>query len=559
MVLALRQLGNIIQNDYFKYVTIRESEKTRKEEDVTNFKYSRALVAFYLKNYANCPEDKIGKRVVDGYKDNGIDGLYFNHIEKVLYVVQSKWIKNATSGIQLGDVHKVIGGIKDLMIPNLKTFNQEIVNLRSELEMALLEPNIRIEIALIASTQQPLPGESKHVLDEFLIEQNVVTNFINYEYIDLRNLHDVLRNGAIDKPIDTDILLMNWSDIQTPVKAIAGMINGNDLAELHNAYGKRIFAPNIRYFLGKTEVNDAIIETCSHNPSLFWYLNNGITAITARLDKKPIGGAGRANGLFSCSGFYIVNGAQTTGALAEAKRLGIDLSEISVNIRIIEISEAIKDLGVQITRSNNTQNRVDSRDFVSLDINQERIYEELLLEGIIYTYKSGDTVPEGNDGFSFDEAAVALACSAKSIDLMVQAKREVSKLWSNTSKAPYKILFNDGTEGPMIWKRVKIMKKVESRIKQRLPEFIGRDKLIMVHGNRFILYLTYTAVINDEGDAENTLEDDFLISAVDTACINLKTAIDGLYEADQLASLFKNREKCTIIDAAIKKMQIVRS
>jgi hypothetical protein len=543
-MLALRQFENHISQEYFKYVTIRQDESKRSIADVKNLKKTRALVAFYLKNFANCPDDKIKERITDGYGDKGIDGIFFNHNEKVLHIVQTKWIANGNGGLDLGDIHKVIEGVRLLIIPDLSKLNNEIKNLETEINIALLEPSVRVLISVLATTVQPVPLESKNVLDAFQTEQNTVTSYLSYEYLNLKNLHETLVNGSIESPIDAEVLLRNWNDITSPVKAIYGMINGNDLASLLEKHGKRILAPNIRYFLGKTEVNDSIIQTVQEAPENFWYFNNGITATSTSLNKRALGGSSHDNGIFDCTGFHIVNGAQTTGSLLESKKQGLNLDSVYVNMRIIEITPNLQEFGVNVTRNNNTQNRIDSRDFVSLDPVQEKLYQELLLEKIVYTYKSGDTVPDGNEGFSFEEGAIAMACSLGHVEIMVQAKREVSRLWNSTEKPPYKLLFNSGLEGPKLWRNVTVLRKVESWIRLHANRKDGRDRLILVHGNRFILMLVF--ILNGKFIAERQMQpnETEMNEIVYEAYEKLKNSVRTKYPTDQVASLFKNNQKC---------------
>jgi hypothetical protein len=546
-MLALRQLENHIEQEYFKFVTIRPDESKRSAEDIINLRKTRALVAYYLKKYANCPDSKIKSRITDGFNDKGIDGIYYNDTEKILHVIQTKWINNGNSGLDLGDMHKLLEGVRLLIIPDLSTCNSEIQQLAPEINTALLEPSIKVIIAIVATTIQAVPADTKSILEAFEAEQNTVTSYLSYEYLNLKSLHETLVNGSIDTPIDTELMLTNWSDIKSPVKAISGLINGNDLAALYEKHGKRLLAPNIRYFLGRTEVNESISQTIQSEPDHFWYYNNGITAIASSITKRALGGASHENGIFDCKELYIVNGAQTTGTILEAKKQGLVLDDVSVGMRIIEIAVGMQEFGISVTRKNNTQNRIDSRDFVSLDPTQEKIYQELLLEKIVYTFKAGDSVPVGSEGFSFEEGAIAMACSMANIELMVLTKREVSRLWSSTDKPPYRMIFNASTEGPKVWQNVKILRVVENWIKQESKINEGRDRLVLVHGNRYILMLTFILMDTFVSANKRSPTDPELEIMVSEAYTKLNDAVKKQYPYDQVASLFKNTEKCNVL------------
>src|SRR5207244_6746589 len=102
----------------------------------------------------------------------------------------------------------------------------------------------------------------------------------------------------------------------------------------------------------------------------------------------------------------------------------------------------------EVTRYTNTQNAIERRDFVALDPEQERIRQELHIEGVEYAYKAGMGTGAASARFDLTEATVALACANTDVGLAVQAKREISKLWEDIAKPPYKQLFNSGVPGP---------------------------------------------------------------------------------------------------------------
>jgi hypothetical protein len=546
-MIALVQLEHNIETEYFQYVTIREEEKTRNPSDLKDFMLTRGLVGFALKSICNCSEDKIKKHIVDGFGDNGIDGIYYDPLARKIYLIQSKWVKDPNSGIDLGDMEKFLSGAKDLFSFYMDRFHNETKSLSNEINAALMDANTRAELLIITTSQQPLSVQVKMKFDDFVKEQNIVHDFANYELYGIKNLHEILKNGYADKPIDSDVLFQNWVEVLEPAKAIIGTVSAIDLANLYKKNGKQLLAPNIRYFLGNTEVNDSIISTTKDEPKNFWYYNNGITAICRQIIKKPIGGASHSTGIFECNNMFIINGAQTVGSLLEAQNNQIDLSNVFVQLRIIEVSDTNNAFGKNITKNNNTQNRVDSRDFVALDKTQERIYEELILENVLYAFKSGDVIPDGMNGFRFEEAAISLACYRIDIDLMVQAKREVSKLWANLEKPPYKLLFNSSTDSIKLWKIVKIMKVVEAWINEKGSILTGRDKLLLYHGNRFLLLLVYEK-LKERYDPEVTeIVKDEILKTCDLQFERLKNAVEKLYSDSQLANLFKNKEKCILL------------
>ena len=85
---------------------------------------------------------------------------------------------------------------------------------------------------------------------------------------------------------------------------------------------------------------------------------------------------------FHCDDISVVNGAQTVGAIGKFSELHLDKCvNVLVPVRIIVRGEDVG-FGEEVTKTNNRQNRIENRDFVSLDPEQSRIRSELAIDGI---------------------------------------------------------------------------------------------------------------------------------------------------------------------------------
>jgi len=212
-------------------------------------------------------------------------------------------------------------------------------------------------------------------------------------------------------------------------------------------HSDRLFSSNIRFFLKDSDVNEGIFDTIKREPERFWYYNNGITALCSSIAKKPLGGSGRDTGIFECRDVKIVNGAQTVGSIARAYQSSPEqVEKAKIPIRFISLENCPEEFAIEITRFNNTQNRIDRREFVALDPEQERIKSEFQLEGITYVYKSGESI-SSEKGFDLNEATISRACKHNDVAFAVRAKDKISSLWENIEKSPYKILFNASVNG----------------------------------------------------------------------------------------------------------------
>jgi hypothetical protein len=247
---------------------------------------------------------------------------------------------------------------------------------------------------------------------------------------------------------------------------------------------------NLRNFIGASDVNDAMTATLVSTPERFWYFNNGITVLWGEVTKKLTGGAERSSGVFDCKGVSVVNGVQTVGSIAQASlKNPAQLETARVMVRFISLRNCPEGFASDVTRAAKTQNRIELRDFAALDPEQERLRIELQLdEKKTYIYKTGSHSVTPEDGCTVDEAATALACAQPDVALAVQAKREISKLYEDITRAPYKLLFNASVTATRMWRSVQVQRSVESALKELGATLEGRERLVAIHGNRFILH-----------------------------------------------------------------------
>lgn len=153
----------------------------------------------------------------------------------------------------------------------------------------------------------------------------------------------------------------------------------------YQRYGNRLFAKNIRYYKGSTDVNQGIKEVLRTEPEKFFYYNNGVKLLCRKITRKAAHSTDRITGLFALEGVSLVNGAQTTGSIGAVYADMPDVvARAKVFIQMIDLADTEEEQATQITRFTNTQNRIDGKDFAALDPEQERIKNELSFSGIQY-------------------------------------------------------------------------------------------------------------------------------------------------------------------------------
>ena len=87
--------------------------------------------------------------------------------------------------------------------------------------------------------------------------------------------------------------VMQRYDKAGEIESWAFSMRGSDIGYLYETSGTRLFARNIRGFLGKTtKVNNSMKATLKNEPEKFFYYNNGVTIICDRAEKISKKGRG---------------------------------------------------------------------------------------------------------------------------------------------------------------------------------------------------------------------------------------------------------------------------
>jgi hypothetical protein len=200
------------------------------------------------------------------------------------------------------------------------------------------------------------------------------------EYLDgvappVPSLELPVEDGRGSSRFDHDSGIQSWVVTMT----------GADVGKLYRQAGTRIFARNIRGYLGDTKINREMQRTIKKDPQNFWYLNNGVTVVCneARFEQE----SGRE--LLSVTYPQVINGQQTTRTLADANPK--DAAKARVAVRVISIprhsAEQYERLVGQIVRATNWQNVIKPSDLMSNDPRQIELEREFRKLNYLYVRK----------------------------------------------------------------------------------------------------------------------------------------------------------------------------
>ncbi len=554
--IQVNQIKKHLENVYVPFVDVSDISQTGEQRDIHVL--SRALAAYSVASLGNYEPKEVCSSITDEYKDNGIDLIHVDAESKTLWLVQSKFISNGNSGVERGDLLKFIQGIADICNGDYTKFGLKTRKFQSIIDSALYDAQYKIQV-VIAYTGNQLSEENENLLLQFIKENNDPTEIMYFQDFNLAKGHEILRKG-LSQPITSSIHLKNWGQISSPIKSVYGIVDATELSSLWVTYGVKLFSKNIRHFLGKTESNNAMNDTLQNNPELFKYFNNGVSILCQSYKKTAYGGTNTDLGIFECEGIQIVNGAQTVGTIGEFyKNSSPDASVAEVMVKIISLEGASRDFPERQTIANNTQNKVEKKDFISLSPIQQKLKEDLKLDGINYHLKRGADVPTMDElNYSFEEAAVALAAYQNDVALSVTAKREVGKLWESMNSAPYTDLFNNNLSSIRLKHTLMIYRKIQSELKRiQKPENEARTNRILVLGNLFISHLVLQQVEMKDLENKSLNITEYLESKINPLVTDYanKTidVVNANYSNSNIPQLFRNYSKCRDIKNRIEK------
>lgn len=498
--------------------------------------YSRGLAAICLAGLAGTEYAQITKYIVDGSKDNGVDGVLYDSLKNKLYIVQSKWSSKGTGTIDTGDLHKFISGVYDLLNEDWAKFNKRVAAISNEISKAIRNDP---EIVLVATynSDNPISSECQSIVNDFLAENNSDSQeVVTFRLFDLNRVLRTIKTVKSGAKSDVEVNLLQWGEQKEPYYAIYGKISCADVAEWYVTHADLLFSENIRNTLPESEINVQIESALLHKPADFWYLNNGITAIADDLVRRPIGlGDQKESAYWKAGNLKIVNGAQTTGSIAKAYAKNPSaVKKAYVQIKVISLENAPIDIANRITTATNTQNRVEPKDFLALDPLQDGIAESMKKIGIQYCYRRGEKVSDPTSGLDVQELALVLAVSSSNVASVTVAKRNAGSL--TDPNAYYPKLFDKPVQAAKAWDLVKRWRASSAAVSSFASSLEGREAQLAVHGNRFIEHILVTTKQPINADRVAKIHS------------KLKTLVNELHGTDcYLAVLFKNTKKCEVL------------
>ncbi len=452
----------------------------------------RSLGFLFLvaKTLFDLSDDETVEGIVDGGRDFGVDGLYFDSPtdgEIAIRLIQSKYRQNLRGDAAFPEngVAQLVTAVETLFDPRVPLsvnprLEQRLEEIRSFVRDGAV-PRVRV-IAANNGVRWTSDAETRIRQASERFGDQVEWSHIGSE--------ELLSLMTATKPVDAEIQLSGKAVVE-PFdfrRALVGRMSVAELARLIETHGDRVLERNIRRYLGLrgNRVNEAVAKTLrkEEDRANFYFYNNGITMTCAQFTHNALQSEGWRVRL---KDFQIVNGGQTAHtARRVANETGQDVTAAEVLVRIYEIQADDTQLVDAITLATNSQNPVDLRDLKANDPSQRRLAEAITSLGYRYRAKRQDN-PVADDELT--SAVVAEAV------LAVWRKRPHQARFRRRQHfgVLYREIFTPDLNGAQAILAALILRRVENRRKRPPPD--APD--FLAYGSRFVAMLVGDSLLKD--------------------------------------------------------------
>ena len=407
------------------------TNKVRGERHLSNC--SDAFYFVSLKYYLNISEAQIHDSITDlAYvksqdvagvdRDNGIDVIYIDRSNKIIYIFNFKYNynKEKLKNYPSDECDKILSYLDILFSYDRAKeyyFNEKLKQKTEEIVDFLGEELATIKIVFASNYYQGLELTKKTVFETNLRSKSSNIQFEEFHLNDFINKY-LIRNRKEYKGIcsvDKDMMFPKSPNAEVSLFVVK--IKAIDLLKLfindkakreqkqsllpmeikESAIEEDLFDDNVRIFLSKSNItNKKIIETARKNSREFFFYNNGVTIICDSC--KIMGGSPNSIKLLN---YQVVNGGQTIHAIYEAARADYNcLYDVEILCRIFAGTD--EDKRSKIARYTNTQTPVTERDLSSLDYVQKLLSEEFTLLGLYYERKANQYKSKVSRKYRYD-------------------------------------------------------------------------------------------------------------------------------------------------------------
>lgn len=332
--------------------------------------------------------------------EKNIDGIHVDHSARLVSIVQGKYrqklLAKAESRADVLDFAALAARLasgKDF-VSFMEGLEGAAAHLLEQAHAAVLERGYRLNLhfATLGRCSGQLEDEAKRQVRKVDIpaSQRPRLTILTGERVMavFRDYLDGVAPPVASVEIPVEGKPQERIDEASGVSSSTFSVNGWEIGQLVRHYGVKLFARNIRGYLGETGINQEIRNTLRKDPASFWYLNNGITIVCDDAMLESSSGHER----MVISNPQIINGQQTSYALGTEQR---GAARANVSVRLINVARdgkvddfaAYDEMVAKIVEATNSQNKIKASDLRANDRLQVGLERSLHQLGYFYQRK----------------------------------------------------------------------------------------------------------------------------------------------------------------------------
>lgn len=325
-----------------------------------------SFLNWFLENIFRLESVDADDAICDRPNDRGVDGIYVDHTQEEILVLQGKIRQKETS---VGDnaLRELAGTLSQFESPETVQAlvdgggNQELKNVLTRNNVKGLVEKGYTVVGLFVSNQ-PLDANGQEFLDQHASLRVYDRSRIASEFIDVES------DGGVEGEFAFDATYVEPMKIQAGANATSYLlpVQALELVKLEGINDGTLFSQNVRQSLGNTKVNKALKESVADQTEHlnFPLYHNGVTILCSDAHVEE--------GKLHIKNYVVVNGAQSISTFKKAEA---SLSEdLRVIAKVIQLDDA--SLSRSITINSNNQNAIKPRDLKATNDVQLRLRKE---------------------------------------------------------------------------------------------------------------------------------------------------------------------------------------
>ncbi|MFM9453411.1 AIPR family protein [Streptomyces europaeiscabiei] len=554
VILQVRQVKQALRTVYLDPGLIDDSDlEGMPAEQQEPRLLSRALTAQAVRIVTGFSPQEASLTVIDGVADKGIDAIaVVDGPDPHVFLVQGKWSKDGTAKGERLAVLELLAGLRLIDDEDFAAFNPRGRQLAELAKTVMSKGPVPVTQVVVLMRADDVSEGFRHALIDGEKEFNRHGKVLDHRIILAPEVWESVRNDLAPRPVELTADLFPWFEISSPYESYQGVVEAGQVAEWVG-HGANLFNLNIRNPLGRTPINNELINTLTSAPENFLYFNNGVTILCEAVVRTPqsmrMPHTRPVNLVLKNAS--VVNGAQTVRSVAEAVATDEIAATAQVGVRVIVTGKAT-DFARQTTEATNRQNRVEARDRIALDTAQAAILEEMRAElGLEYSVRRSELDPHPDTGCTVVEAACALACAHPDSQYAARIATTLDVLWERGSQGIYDVLFRPQPSAYLLWNAVQILREVRRSLHELRPRYEGRGVALTEHGAYLLTHLVFRR-LDTEAIDEPDPQLEWAAQAVARTSPLVKellravaAAIDELYtERSQIRAVCADIERC---------------